>query len=291
MNKQIILDALASQFATKQNEFEQYESAVYDPAIAGLNKSISDWFSSVINVSPYSVQYTGDTLEIVPVEDGRWPSAINIRKQYSYRNEDTYYDIDYRNSHNKVNTINMYYLTTLGKVAQHSALIIDNIENEWKPAYKEIYKPYYELNSELYRLEQEVNRIKQEIHENNREIYKEIGFQHAISPQLICEIVDYSTSNYELVSKPKYFNLTTGRGRWDYSNVVEYRVIGRGKYNKVQLMVKDHPDRDWMDIEVKQDYFDEFIADVYQWETNGKQISDESQTKRFERYEGAKQTV
>jgi hypothetical protein len=56
-------------------------------------------------------------------------------------------------------------------------------------------------------------------------------------------------------------------------------------------MVKDHPDRDWMDIEVKQDYFDEFIADVYQWETSGKQISDESQTKRFERYEGAKQTV
>ena len=293
MNKQIILDALASQFATKQNEFEQYETTVYNPALTGLNKSISDWFSSVLNVSPYSAKYTGDTLEIVPVEDGRWPSAINIRKQYSYRDdEDNYYDIDYRSSHTKINTTNMYYLTILGKVAQHIALIIDNIENEWKPAYKTIYQPYWELNGELYKLEQEINRIKQEIHQNNREGYKTVGFQHAISPQLVCEIVDYSTSNYELVSKPKYFNLTTGRGRWDYLGVVEYRVVGLGKYNKVQLMVKDHPDRDWMNVEVKQDYFDEFIADVYQWETNGKQSSDESQTKRFERYsEGAKQTA
>ena len=108
----------------------------------------------------------------------------------------------------------------------------------------------------------------------------------------MCEIIDYSNSNYELVSKPKYFNLTTGRGRWDYTNVVEYRVIGLGKYNRIQLMVKDHPDRDWMNVEIKQDYFDEFIADVYQWEASGKQSSDESQTQRFERYsEKAKQTA
>jgi len=186
----------------------------------------------------------------------------------------------------------MYYLTTLGKVAQHIALIIDNIENEWKPAYKTIYQPYWELNGELYKLEQEINRIKQEIHQNNREGYKTVGFQHAISPQLVCEIVDYSTSNYELLSKPKHFNLTTGRGRWDYSGIVEYRVVGLGKDNKVQLMVKDHPDRDWMNVEVKQDYFDDFIADVYQWETSGKQSSDDSQTQRFERYsEKAKQTA
>jgi hypothetical protein len=266
---------------------------VYNPALVRLNQSIHDWFSSVLSVSPYNVKFTDNTLEIVPVEDGNWPGEISIRKHYSYRdNEDNYYDVNYSSSHSKVSTVNMYYLTTLGKIAQHSALIIDNIENEWKPAYKEIYKPYWELNGELYKLEQEINRIKQEIHQNNREGYKTVGFQHAISSQLICEIVDYSTSNYELVSKPKYFNLTTGRGRWDYLGVVEYRVVGLGKYNKVQLMVKDHPDRDWMNVEIKQDYFDEFIADVYQWETNGKQSSDDSQTQRFERYsERAKQTA
>jgi len=163
MNKQIILDALASQFAVKQNEFVQYESTVYEPALVKLNQSIHDWFSSVLNVSPYNVKYTGDTLEIVPIEDGRWPSAINVRKHYSYRDdENNYYDIDYRSSHNKVNTTNLYYLTTLGKIAQHSALIIDNIENEWKPAYKAIFQPYYELDSELGKLEREINQIKQE---------------------------------------------------------------------------------------------------------------------------------
>jgi hypothetical protein len=68
MSKQIILDALASQFAVKQNEFVQYETTVYQPALEGLNKSISDWFSSVLSVSPHSAKYTGDTLEIVPMK-------------------------------------------------------------------------------------------------------------------------------------------------------------------------------------------------------------------------------
>jgi hypothetical protein len=33
MSKQIILDALASQFVVKQNEFLQYETTVYSPAL------------------------------------------------------------------------------------------------------------------------------------------------------------------------------------------------------------------------------------------------------------------
>ncbi len=78
MSKQIILDALASQFAIKQNEFIQYETTVYQPALDKFNESIRDWFGSVLFIRPHSAKYTGDTLEIVPTEDGRWPSAINI---------------------------------------------------------------------------------------------------------------------------------------------------------------------------------------------------------------------
>jgi hypothetical protein len=294
MSKQIILDALASQFVVKQNEFLQYETTVYSPALEGLNKSISDWFSSVLSVNPHSTKYTGDTLEIVPMneDNGRWPSAINIRKHYSYRDdENNYYDIDYRSSHNKVDTTNMYYLTTLGKVAQHSALIIDNIENEWKPTYKAIYNPYYELSNELRKLEQEINTIKRDIHTAKREEYKVAGFEHTISPNLYCKI-NYDTNQYELTEIPTEFNLETGRGKWDYTNVNAYRVVGPAKYNKIALQVKRKDDLHWSDIDIKHDYFDSFIETVYDWETSKKAKSDADETTRYNRYVGqAEQTA
>jgi hypothetical protein len=292
MSKQIILDALASQFATKQNEFIQYETTVYSPALEGLNKSISDWFSSVLSVSPYSAKYTGDTLEIVPIEDGRWPSAINIRKHYSYRDdENNYYDVDYRASHNKVDTNNMYYLTTLGKVAQHVALIIDNIENEWKPAYKAIYKPYYELNNELRKLENEINTVKRDIHIAKREEYKVAGFEHTISPYNHCKY-NYDTTQYELVEMLKELRLETGRGKWDYIHINAYRVIGPAKYNKIALQIQKLGNAQWIDIDVKGDYFDSFIETVYDWEISGKARYEAREFEQYNRYIGeAEQTA
>jgi hypothetical protein len=293
MNKQIILDALAAQFATKQNEFLQYETAVYNPAVDNLNNEVREWFKSTLDVIVHDITYNNDHgIEITPFNN-KWPGRINIRKKYSYsRNEDQNpFDISYSSSYGTVEHNNMFYLTVLGKVASNIELVIEKIENTWVETYRNIKKPYNNLSDELYKLEQEVNRVKQEIHENNREGYKAIGFEHSISSQLVCEITDYSIGNYELNIHPKRINLTTGRGRYDYVDVVAYRVVGQGKYNKVSLLIKAQPNHEWTDIEVKQDYFNDFVADVYQWETHGKQSSDESQTKRFNRYEGAKQTA
>jgi hypothetical protein len=283
MSKQIILDALASQFTIKQNELIEYETAVHKPALKELNKSISDWFSSVLSVSPYNVEFNSDTLYITPYED-KWPSTINIRKHYSYRDdENNYYDIDYRSGHNKADTNNMYYLITLGKVAQHIALIIDNIENEWKPAHKAIHNPYSELNSELNKLEREINQIKRDIHEAKREECKVAGREYTILPYTHCKY-NYDTAQYELVELPKEFRLETGRGKWDYTYVNAYRVIGPAKYNKVAIQYKKQDDTQWRDIEVKGDYFDSFVADVYEWETNGKARYEAGEVERFNRY-------
>jgi len=292
MSKQIILDALASQFAVKQNELVQYETIVYQPALDKFNESIRDWFGSVLFIRPHSAKYTGDTLEIVPTEDGRWPSAINIRKHYSYRDDkDNYYDIDYRSSHNKVEMANIYYLTTLGKIAQNVNLIIENIENEWKPAYKAIHTPHYQLISELRTLENEINTVKRDIHTAKREEYKAAGFEHTISPRLYCKM-NYDTNQYELTEVPTEFNLETGRGKWDYVYVNTYRVVGSAKYNKIALQVKRKDDLHWSDIDVKGDYFDSFIETVYDWETRKKAKSDADETTRYNRYVGqAEQTA
>jgi hypothetical protein len=291
MSKQIILDALASQFAVKQNEFTQYETTVYHPALAEMNKTISDWFSMVLEINPYDVKYKDNTLEIIPTSDGKWPSAINIRKHYSYRDdENNYYEIDYRSSHSKVDATNVYYLTTLGKVAQHIDLIIENIENEWKPAYKAIYKPYYELNNELGKLESEINGVKQQIHSDNRETYKVPGSEHTVTSQLACKM-NYDTNEYELITVPYTIRLETGSGKWDYMWVNAYKVIGPAKYRKIAIQVKrNEGDERWEDIEVKGEYFDQFISEVYNWETRLREKRDEDETKRYNRFVEAKQT-
>jgi hypothetical protein len=235
-------------------------------------------------MSPYSVKLKDDTLEIVPTNDGNWPSTINIRKHYAYRDdENNYYEIDYRSSHNKVDKNNIYYLTTLGKIAQHINLITSNIRDEWKPAYKAIYKPYYELISELRTLEQEINAIKRDIHVSKREGYKVAGFEHTVSPYLHCKF-NYDTNQYELVEMPNSFVLDTGRGKWDYTNVNAYRVVGPAKYNKIALRVKRVGDEQWSDIDVKHDYFDSFIESVYAWETTNKARRDADETERYNRY-------
>ena len=186
---------------------------------------------------------------------------------------------------------NIYYLTTLGKIAQNVNLIIENIENEWKPTYKAIYKPYYELNNELSKLEREINVVKQQIHEAKRETYKVPGFEHTISPYLHCKM-NYDTNEYELLELPNEFNLETGRGKWDYMHINAYRVIGPAKYNKIALQVKRRGDLHWRDIEVKHDYFDTFIESVYKWETDGKARQDINETKRYNQYvEKAEQTA
>ena len=292
MSKQIILDALASQFAVKQNEFIDYTTTVYEPALVGLNQSIHDWFGMVLEINPYDVKYKDNTLEIIPTSDGRWPSAINIRKHYSYRDdENNYYEIDYRSSHSKVEENNIYYLTTLGKIAQNINLITEFLENKWKPAYKAIYKPYYEMNSELDKLEREINVVKQQIHEAKRETYKVVGYEHTISPYLHCKM-NYDTDQYELLEVPNEFNLETGRGKWDYTHVNAYRVIGPAKYNKIALQVKRRGDLHWSDIEVKHDYFDSFIESVYKWENSDKAKRDADETNRYNRLvEKAEQTA
>ena len=293
MSKQIILDALASQFAVKQNELVQYETTVYQPALEGLNKSISDWFSMVLEINPHDIKFKDSTLEIIPInEGGNWPSTINIRKHYSYRDDkDNYYEIDYRSSHNKVDDNNMYYLTTLGKIAQHISLITENIENEWKPAYKAIYKPYYELNNELSKLEREINVVKQDIHVAKRETYKVAGYEHTVLPRLACKL-NYDTDQYELIEQEESFKLDTGRGKWDYSHVNTYKVIGPAKYNKIALEIKGKSQDRWQPIEVKHDYFDSFIENVYNWETNRKAKDYAYETERYNKLvERAKQTV
>ncbi len=101
MSKQIILDALAAQFAVKQNEFTQYDTTVYQPALAELNKTVSDWFSRVLELNPYNLTFNGDYVEITPSDEGKWHSMITVKRNSGWGIEKDTYSIDYRSGYGK----------------------------------------------------------------------------------------------------------------------------------------------------------------------------------------------
>lgn len=292
MSKQIILDALASQFAAKQNEFTQYETTVYHPALDVLNLSVKDWFSRVLEINPYNLTFHGDYIEITPSDEGKWHSTITVRRSSGWGIEKDTYLIDYRSGYGKAeNETDMYYLTTLGKIAQNIDLIVENLKSEWKPAHKAIYKPYYELSNDLGTLEREINTVKQQIHADNRETYKVPGFEHTLTSQLACKM-NYDTNEYELKTVPYTVRLETGSGKWDYMWVNAYKVIGPAKYRKIAIQVKrDENAERWEDVEVKGEFFDQFISEVYNWETRLREKRDEDETQRYNRFVEAKQTA
>ena len=78
----------------------------------------------------------------------------------------------------------------------------------------------------------------------------------------------------------------------DPSNWILNKVIGPAKYNKIVLEIKGKSQDRWQPIEVKHDYFDSFIENVYNWETNRKAKDDAYETERYNKLvERAKQTV
>lgn len=289
MNKQIILDALTLQHATKENEFLQFESTTHNPALTKLNESISNWLADNMNLNLHKVKFYSNILEITPPfnEEKVWPNKIEIRKYQDVKDKN-YYEINYTSNCHKVNENNIDYLTTLGRIAAHFPLITEKIESKWQLEYDEIIKPYYVMTSELRKLEQEMKTIKQEIDNHNRDAYKAKGFQHTLSPWLNCTYVGKEDKAYELIECKKVLQLQIGKGKWDCVYVNTYRVVGPTKYNKIAIQIKKDIDAPWVDIKVKNDYFNNFINDVYMWEIYGKEIVDTRQTDSYNAYMGKK---
>jgi hypothetical protein len=287
MDKQVIIDALDAQIKVKQEERNQYEKTIYLPALAELDESIKQWLSSELSMDVYEVKYKGDNdLDIIPtiIGSGTWTYTISILKRSDYGGK-YFYEINYRSSLGKVQDDNIYYLTTLGKIAANFSVITEKMENDWENTYQVIRQPYIQLKSKLNDLEYEVNKLAAEKAVADRETYKAVGFEHTVAPQIVCK-TNYDTNEYELVETSNSCVLTTGRGKWDYIHVNSYRVVGPAKYNKIALIVKTGASDKWRDIEVKYDYFDQFIQQVYHWEMNTKHWRDADETKRYNKYIG-----
>ena len=291
---QTTLTALQSQLESQKEASKYYYDNVFSKEVATLEVSISEWFAKFTGET-YTVklQSGGETLQIFSSEEDvkdMWNHNAITVYHYARYGEEAKAKLSFYSKEVEYNdTKTIAYLKTLGMVA----VLLNQINSmmpTWKAEYQQYsQKRYTTFEQPISHTEFAIRKTENEIAEQGIAEYSKAGFQHTISTRTVCERhynIDYDQEGaYTLEVKPQYYDLQTGRGRYDHVRVYAFEVVGEVKYGKVEMNIKTTAveDGSFSPIVVTKNRFDEFIATVYHWETVQREQDTAQQIERFNR--------
>ena len=288
------LTALQSQLQSQKEASKYYYDNVFSKEVATLETSIAEWFYQFTGETYIiKLESGGETLQIysseADVKDMWRHNAITVY-HYARYGEEAKAKLSFYSKEVEYNdTETIAYLKTLGMVA---TLLnqINFMMPVWKAEYQQYaQKRYATFEQPISHTEFAIRKTEKEIAEQGIAEYSKAGFQHTISTRTVCERqynIPYDQEGaYTLEVKPQYFDLQTGRGRYDHVRVYAFEVVGEVKYGKVEMNIKTTAveDGSFSPIVVTKARFDDFIATVYHWETIQREKDTADQTERFER--------
>jgi hypothetical protein len=291
---QTTLTALQSQLQSQKEASKYYYDNVFSKEVATLETKIAEWFYQFTGETYIiKLESGGETLQIysseADVKDMWHHNAITIYHYARYGEEAKAKLSFYSKEVEYDDTKTIAYLKTLGMVA---TLLnqINFMMPVWKAEYQQYaQKRYATFEQPISQTEFAIRKTEKEIAEQGIAEYSKAGFQHTISTRTVCERqynIPYDQEGaYTLEVKPQYFDLQTGRGRYDHVRVYAFEVVGEVKYGKVEMNIKTTAveDGSFSPIVVTKARFDDFIATVYHWETVQREKDTADQTERFER--------
>ncbi len=289
---QTTLTALQSQLQSQKEASQYYYENVFSKEVATLEASISEWFAKFTGET-YTIKLEsgGETLQIYSCEEDvkdMWRhNAITIY-HYARYNEEAKAKLSFYSKEVEYDdTKTIAYLKTLGMIATLLPQI-NFMMPTWKAEYQQYsQKRYATFEQPISHTEFAIRKTEKEIAEQGIAEYSKAGFQHTISTRTVCERhwnIDYDKEGaYTLEVMPQYFDLQTGRGRYDHVRVYAFEVVGDAKYGKVEMNIKTTAveDGSFSPIVVTKARFDDFIATVYYWESKQR---DQDNAKQIERY-------
>jgi hypothetical protein len=290
---QTTLTALQSQLQSQKEASKYYYDNVFSKEVATLETNIAEWFYKFTGET-YTIRLEsgGETLQIFSSEDDvkdLWRhNAITVYHYARYKEEAKAKLSFYSKEVEYDDTKTIAYLKTLGMVATLLPQI-NFMMNEWKAEYQQYaQKRYATFEQPISQTEFAIRKTEQQIAEEGIASYKKVGFQHTISSRAVCErewnIDRDQEGAYTLETKPQYFDLQTGRGRYDHVRVYAFEVVNYLKGGKVEMNILTTCDPNnvlFTPIVVTKNRFDDFIAVVYQWETKQR---DQENAKHIEKY-------
>ena len=290
---QTTLTALKSQLESQKEASKYYYDNVFSKEVASLEASISEWFAKFTGETyKINIESGGETLQIyAPNNDEQdlWRhNAITIYYYERYKEEAkcrlNYYSTECEYDNTKV----ISYLKTLGMVATLLRQI-NFMMPTWKAEYQQYaQKRYATFEQPISHTEFAIRKTENEIAEQGIAEYSNAGFKHTISSRTVCErhfnIDRDQEGAYTLETNPQYFDLQTGRGRYDHVRVYAFEVIGEVKYGKVEMNILTTCDPNqplFTPITVTKARFEDFIATVYYWETVQREKDAADQIEKF----------
>ena len=286
------LTALQSQLQSQKEASKYYYDNVFSKEVATLETNIAEWFYQFTGETYIiKLESGGETLQIysseADVKDMWHHNAITIYHYARYGEEAKAKLSFYSKEVEYDDTKTIAYLKTLGVVA---TLLnqINFMMPVWKAEYQQYaQKRYATFEQPISQTEFAIRKTEKEIAEQGIAEYSKTGFQHTISTRTVCERqynVPYDQEGaYTLEVKPQYFDLQTGRGRYDHVRVYAFEVVSHIKNGKVEMNIKTTAveDGSFSPIVVTKARFDDFIATVYNWENFDRAKYNEKQTERY----------
>ena len=289
---QTTLTALQSQLESQKEASKYYYENVFSKEVATLEASISEWFAKFTGET-YTIRLEsgGETLQIFSSEEDvkdMWRhNAITVYHYARYKEEAKAKLSFYSKEVEYDDTKTIAYLKTLGMVATLLPQI-NFMMPIWKAEYQQYaQKRYATFEQPISHTEFAIRKTEAEILEQGLASYKQAGFTHTVSSRTECARqynVSYEEQGaYILETKPQYFDLQTGRGRYDHVRVYAFEVVGHIKNGKVEMNIKTTAveDGSFSPIVVTKARFDDFIATVYNWENFDRPKYNAKQTERY----------
>jgi hypothetical protein len=289
---QTTLTALQSQLESQKEASKYYYDNVFSKEVTTLEASIVEWFYKFTGETYIiKMQSGGEQLQIFSSEEDvkdMWHhNAITIYYYSRYKEEAKAKLSFYSKEVEYSDTKTIAYLKTLGMVA---VLLpqINFMMPTWLAEYQQYaQKRYATFEQPISHTEFAIRKTEAQILEEGLASYKQAGFKHTISSSTVCERqynIPYDEKGaYELNIKPQYFDLQTGRSKYDHVRVYAFEVVGHVKNGKVEMNIKTTAveDGSFSPIVVTKARFDDFIAIVYNWENFDSIKYNAKQTERY----------
>ena len=136
------------------------------------------------------------------------------------------------------------------------------------------------MQSEIRKIDSSIHDIKYKIRQEGIDTYKTEGFSCTITPALNIEMDwEAEARPYILKSSIPSIKLSTGRSKWDYVYAKAFKVIKTNKY-KTTLEVTLGDDK-IVEHTVTARSFNDFIDEVYNWQTERSKEHNDKMTERF----------
>jgi len=283
MNNQIILSALESQLAIKKAERDSYETSTSEPAFKATTQEVLESLRNNVSALIPSIMLDENRVEIMKCSNPNSWSALTVSLQNDWRSEDRklYAKMNWYGSSATLQEENILNdVQIFGAVAAKLAWIEYEFLNNWRPKLLEINKPIQEMQSEIRKIDSSIHDIKYKIRQEGIDTYKTEGFSCTITPALNIEM-DWEAEErpYILKENTPSIKLSTGRSKWDYVYAKAFKVIKTNKY-KTTLEVTLSDDK-VVEHTVTARSFNDFIDEVYNWQTERSKEHNNKMTEKF----------